>query len=95
MTKYQSWKNFVMMSYDSRMLELVKVIDNIAFHGLDRRMEKYLQDLTQSKGNKTIMMTHQEIADDLNVSREAVSRLLKKLEHLNVVQLGRNQITLL
>ena len=76
MTKYQSWKNFVMMSYDSRMLELVKVIDNIAFHGLDRRMEKYLQDLTQSKGNKTIMMTHQEIADDLNVSREAVSRLL-------------------
>jgi len=95
MTKYQSWKNFVMMSYDSRMLELVKVIDNIAFHGLDRRMEKYLQDLTQSKGSKTIMMTHQEIADDLNVSREAVSRLLKKLEHLNVVQLGRNQITLL
>jgi len=95
MTKYQSWKNFVMMSYDNKMLELVKVIDNIAFHGLDKRMEKYLQDLTQSTGNKTVLATHQEIADDLNVSREAVSRLLKKLENLGTVKLGRNQITLL
>jgi len=95
MTKYQSWKNFVMMSYDNKMLELVKVIDNIAFHGLDKRMKKYLQDLTQSTGNNTILATHQEIADDLNVSREAVSRLLKKLENLKVLQLGRNQITLL
>lgn len=95
MTKYQSWKNFVMMSYDNKMLELVKVIDNIAFHGLDKRMEKYLQGLTQSTGNKTIMATHQEIADDLNVSREAVSRLLKKLENIGIVKLGRNQIMLL
>jgi len=58
-------------------------------------MKKYLQDLTQSTGNNTILATHQEIADDLNVSREAVSRLLKKLENLKVLQLGRNQITLL
>ena len=31
MTKYRDWKNFVMKSYDNRMLDLVKVIDNIAF----------------------------------------------------------------
>ena len=39
MTKYKSWKNFVMRSYDNRMLDLVKVIDNVAFRGLDERME--------------------------------------------------------
>jgi len=71
MGKYQSWKNFVMTNYDKKMLELVKVIDSVAFHGLDDRMEKYL----------------------LNVSREAVSRLLKKLESVGRVQLGRNQLT--
>lgn len=95
MTKYQSWKNFVMMSYDNRLLEMVKVIDSIAFKGLDKRMEQYLKAITESTGNTTISMTHQQMADDLNVSREAVSRLLKKLEQINLVKLGRNQITLL
>jgi len=95
MGKYQSWKNFVMMSYDNKMLELVKVIDKIAFHGLDKRMEEYLKALTKSTGNTTITATHQTIADDLNVSREAVSRLLKKLENIGTVKLGRNEITLL
>ena len=93
MTKYQSWKNFVMMSYDNRLLEMVKVIDSIAFRGLDKRMEQYLKALTESTGNTTIHMTHQQMAADLNVSREAVSRLLKKLEQLGVVKLGRNQLT--
>lgn len=95
MTKYPSWKNFVMRSYDNRMLELVKVIDSISFHGLDLRMEKYLKALTESHGSKTVHRTHQEIAEDLNVSREAVSRLLKKMEKLKMVELGRNLVTYL
>lgn len=95
MTKYSSWKNFVMRSYDNRMLELVKVVDSIAFHGLDVRMEKYLRALTKSHGSNTVQRTHQEIAEDLNVSREAVSRLLKKMEHLGIVELGRNSLTYL
>jgi len=93
MGKYQSWKNFVMTNYDKKMLELVKVIDSVAFHGLDDRMEKYLLALTQSHKSKTVNITHQQIASDLNVSREAVSRLLKKLESVGRVQLGRNQLT--
>ena len=95
MGKYQSWKNFIMRSYDHKMLELVRVIDNVAFRGLDDRMKKYLQELTHSLNSQIIQITHQQIADDLNVSREAVSRLLKKLETLGKVKLGRNQITIL
>jgi len=95
MTKYPNWKNFVMKSYDNRMLELVKVIDNIAFKDLGGRMENYLKKLSQSLNGKAIHRTHQQIADDLNVSREAVSRLLKKLEKMKVVKLGRNEIQLL
>ncbi len=93
MSKYTVWRNFVMRSYDNKMLDLIKVIDNIAFRGLDDRMEKYLQSLSQSTGSHTLNFTHQQIADDLNVSREAVSRLLKKMENLGIVKLSRNQIT--
>ena len=92
MSKFSSWKNFVMRSYDDRMLELVKVIDNISFSKLDERMEHYLKTLADSHGSRNIQRTHKEIAEDLNASREAVSRLLKKMETGGLVKLGRNEI---
>ena len=95
MSRYQSWKNFVMRSYDSRMKELMQTIDSIAFKKMDERLLKYLHDKSETIQSKTIHTTHQEIAFDLNASREAVSRLLKQLEKRQEVRLGRNQIELL
>ncbi|MEL7425248.1 MAG: Crp/Fnr family transcriptional regulator [Bacteroidota bacterium] len=95
MTKYQSWKNFVMLSYDNRLVEMVRVIDNIAFSNMDDRLRDYLQARAHSTGSQLIQATHQEIANDLNASREAVSRLLKKLENIGIVKLGRNQVELM
>ena len=83
-----------MLSYDNRLVEMVRVIDSIAFSNMDDRLREYLQARAESTGSKLIQATHQEIANDLNASREAVSRLLKKLENIGVVQLGRNQVTL-
>ena len=95
MTKYTSWKNFVMSSYDQRMLELVYTLDNIAFKKMDERLLVYLEKKSQAIQSKTLHATHQEIAYDLNASREAVSRLLKQLEREGHVSLGRNRIELL
>jgi len=95
MMKYHSWKNFVMKSYDSRMMELIQTIDEIAFLKMDERLINYLNRKAKALGETTITSTHQEIAQDLNASREAVSRLLKKLEKQDVLVIGRNKITLL
>ncbi|MDH3648641.1 MAG: Crp/Fnr family transcriptional regulator [Saprospiraceae bacterium] len=95
MSKYQSWKNFVMKSYDSKMFELVKVLDSVAFEDMDTRLRKYLEARSASTGSAVLYATHQEIANDLNASREAVSRLLKKLENMGAVELGRNQVKIL
>ncbi len=94
MTKYQSWKNFVMQTYDQRMLELVRTIDSIAFHHMDVRLLEYLQKKAQATHSKVINATHQDIAYDLNASREAISRLLKQLENEGRLKLGRNKIEL-
>ncbi|MBC8987846.1 winged helix-turn-helix domain-containing protein [Pedobacter sp. N36a] len=40
-------------------------------------------------------MTHQEIASDLNSSREVISRLLKKMEQKGEINLCRNYIELI
>jgi CRP/FNR family transcriptional regulator len=95
MTRYQSWKNFVMRTYDYRMMELVRTIDSIAFKRMDERLLDYLEKKSEATESRTISATHQEIAYDLNASREAVSRLLKQLEHNGMVKLGRNKIELI
>jgi len=92
MSRYQSWKNFVMTTYDFRMLELVKTIDSIAFKKMDERLLEYLDKKVETSGSKTVSVTHQQIAYDLNASREAISRLLKQMEKEGMVKLGRNKI---
>lgn len=95
MMKYKSWKSFVMLSYDQRMQELVHTIDNIVFHKLDDRLLDYLNKKAEATASKTIHATHQAIAHDLNASREGISRILKQLEKLGQIKLGRNKIELL
>ncbi|MBX2929841.1 MAG: Crp/Fnr family transcriptional regulator [Saprospiraceae bacterium] len=95
MSRYQSWKNFVMLSYDNRMKELIHTIDEIAFKKMDERLMTYLRKKAEITGSNTIQATHQEIAYDLNASREAVSRLLKQLENEGEVRLGRNRVDLI
>lgn len=95
MSKYPSWKNFIMSSYDQRMLDLIYTIDSLAFQKLDDRLYEYLEKRQSAIGGKSLHVTHQQIADDLTVSREAVSRLLKSMERAGLVKLGRNQVQLL
>jgi len=95
MLQYRTWKNFVMMAYDNRMLEFINTIDSIAFKNMDERLWEYLLQRAEVLKTDVLQTTHAEIANDLNASREAVSRLLKQLENLGRIQLGRNKIHLL
>ena len=94
MMRYVSWKNFVLQSYDERMQELISTIDQVTFLHLDQRLLEYVTRRAALREDATIVATHQEIADDLHVSREAVSRLLKTLEQRGTVELGRNRVRL-
>ena len=94
MTKFPSWKNFVMLSYDQRLNQLIQVIDTITFEKMDNRLIKYLNQKSKAINSTVIHTTHAQIATDLNASREAISRLLKQMEKDGVVELGRNKIEL-
>ena len=95
MRKYQNWKDFIMTAYDMRMRELIYTIDSIAFKKMDERLLEYLEEKARLSDSTSISITHREIANDLNASREAVSRLLKTLEKKGMVKLDRNMIDLL
>ena len=95
MLKYKTWKNFVMNTYSERFEELLKAIDQLAFKKMDERLAKYLHDKADLHDNSIILISHQEIAYDLNTSREVISRLLKQLERIGSIKLGRNRIVIL
>ncbi len=91
MGKYKSWYQFVITSYRNRFEELLKTIDAIAFTSMDERLEYYLKKEVEKMGNN-LKITHQEIANDLNSSREVISRLLKKMEAKQWLIIHRNSI---
>ncbi|MBL7723982.1 MAG: Crp/Fnr family transcriptional regulator [Chitinophagaceae bacterium] len=94
MNKYKTWYQFVIQTYRNRFDEILSVVDNIAFRNMDERLEFYLKRYVEKTGKKSVEISHQQIADDLNSSREVISRLLKKMEQRNLVKLHRNMIEL-
>lgn len=95
MMRHRSWYEFVVGSYRNRLEEVLEVIDSIAFRAMDERLEFYLKRQVEACGCKELKLSHQEIASDLNTSREVISRLLKKMEQRGLVVLHRSQIEIL
>ncbi|WP_340076608.1 Crp/Fnr family transcriptional regulator [Leptobacterium sp. I13] len=93
--KYESWRNFVLESYQIRFNEMIEAIDTLAFMKMDERLYKYLTDKVKLNASTIIKNTHQEIADDLHTSRVVISRLLKQLENEQKIKLQRNKIEVL
>lgn len=95
MVKYRTFRKFIFNSYHDRFDEMLNTIDSIAFMNMDERLMKYLLDKKQSTGSFVINKTHEQIAQELNTSRVVVSRLLKKLEKEEKIELYRNRIEVL
>lgn len=92
MGKHRSWYYFVLDTYRTRFEEMLEVVDSIAFKSMDERLEFYLRNQRKQFKSTEFSLTHQQIADDLNSSREVISRLLKKMEQRGILKLGRNTI---
>jgi len=94
-SKYKSWRDFVMKSYHKQLMDAFETIDIIAFSKLDERLKLLLKNKKEINGNPEIRITHQEIATNLNSSRVVISRLLKKLENENYIELKHNKIRII
>jgi CRP/FNR family transcriptional regulator len=92
MSEYKSWKEFMMYSYRKRFDELLDTIDSIAFMHLDERLIRFFEDRYRSTGKTVFKGTHQDIALQLNTSREVLTRLLRNLEKKGLVVTERNSV---
>jgi CRP/FNR family transcriptional regulator len=93
--KYPSWKNYIMRSFNERFMELLRSIENIAFHKLDDRLLHYLREKQKHTESAVIKASHNQIADELATSRVVISRLLKQLENEGKIILYRNELKII
>lgn len=92
---YKSWAQFAINSYRERFEELLQVIDHIAFRNMDQRLLFYLKRHQETLNTNIISTSFTEIAQELNSSREVISRLMKKLSEKGVVQLHGNHVEII
>ena len=92
--KYPTWQHFVIQTFSTRFEELLEVLEGVAFHHLDERLEKYLLEKARTLRTHKLQISHQEIATDLASSREVISRLLKQMEKRGMLRIGRGWLAL-
>lgn len=95
LAKYSTWRAFVLGSYQDRLDEMMRSIDNLAFNDSKGRLKNYLIEVASVNKTRTINKTHAEIAYEMNTSRVVISRLIKALENEGFIKQQRNNISII
>ena len=92
MQDYKSWYHFVIETYRKRFEELLNTLDHTAFRSMDEKLLFYLKREQEIKKTNILSINNTEIAQELNSSREVISRLMKKLAERGMIKVLKNQL---
>lgn len=100
---FRSWVNtneyvrkYVFETMSARVVEVMTLVEEIAFQRIDRRIAEYLMQHFLNWGSpvQELATTHEEIAAELGTAREVVSRVLKEFERVGAIDMARGRIEL-
>jgi CRP/FNR family transcriptional regulator len=83
----------VFAAYSRRLVDLLRVVDDVAFGRIDVRLADRLVALAGDF--KEILATHQQLASELGTAREVVSRVLHDFQKRGLVAQSRGRIALI
>lgn len=86
------FRKFVFTAFSSRVTDLFRVIDEVAFQRMDIRLAQKLIEL--SRGADTISSTQQQLASELGSAREVISRMLTEFHRRGWVATERGSIAI-
>lgn len=84
------FREFIFSLFSKRILDLMQLVEEVAFQKLDRRLISLLL-----QGGRYLKVSHQELADELGTVREMITRLLKSFSDTGLIALGRERIEIL
>lgn len=88
------FKCFVYELATARYSTVVWVMQQILFSHFDQRMARLLLSLYEKTGDKTIRMTQEAMAQEVNSAREVVARMLRQFASDGWIELKRGTVVL-
>lgn len=92
MASNAAFRDRVLAIQTERIFDLVGLVDEVAFHGLEGRLAGRL--LAIADGEGIVAETHQQLADAIGTAREVVSRRLKRLADRGAIRVERRRIVI-
>lgn len=87
-----SFRSFVFAAYSRRLIDLLRVVDDVAFGRIDVRLAQRL--LALAGGGAEVFATHQQLASELGSAREVISRVLQDFQKRGLIMQSRGRISL-
>ncbi len=87
-----AFRSFVFAAYSRRLIDLLRVVDEVAFGRIDVRLAQRL--LALAGPMKEIATTHQQLAGELGTAREVISRVLQDFQKRGMIAQSRGRIGL-
>lgn len=88
-------KIFALETAVKRFSDVMWVMQQILFMGIDKRLAIFLNDEISRTGSDTVLLTHEKIASYIGSAREVVSRMLKYFASENIVEVSRKGVKIL
>ncbi|NIZ15235.1 Crp/Fnr family transcriptional regulator [Phaeobacter sp. HF9A] len=88
-----AFRSFVFAAYSRRLIDLLRVVDDVAFGRIDVRLADRLLTLAGAQGE--ITATHQQLASELGTAREVISRVLQDFQRREFITQSRGHVTIL
>jgi len=88
-----AFRTFVFAAYSRRLIDLLRVIDDVAFGRIDVRLAQCL--LALAKDAREILTTHQQLATELGTAREVISRVLQDFQKRGLIAQSRGRVALI
>ena len=87
-----AFRKFVFAAYSRRLIDLLRVVEDVAFGRIDVRLADRL--LALVAGDIEISATHAQIASELGTAREVISRVLHDFQKRGLIAQSRGRIAI-
>ncbi len=91
--RHDLWRDFIFNLLTQRLLSVMTIVEEVAFHRMDTRIGAYLLD--RGRQANPVPVTHHEIAAELGSSREVISRILGEFARQELIHLARGTIEII
>ncbi len=90
--EYPDFNELFYNQYNLRYSELLDTISHLLLDKMDKRLYDHLKKKSELMNSNSIIMSHNQIANELGTAREVITRVLKKLENEGKVAQNAGEI---